>query len=78
MSMLERLINIITILWGLLFVFIVFALMIDDVPFFVTIGKMFRREFELNIIIFFGWVLILFVNYILFKKVTLWNKQGDK
>ena len=78
MSMLERLINIITILWGLLFVFIVFALMIDDVPFIVTIGQMFRREFELNIIIFFGWVLILFVNYILFKKVTLWNKQGDK
>ena len=78
MSMLKRLINVITILWGLLIVFIVFALTFDDVSFNVAIGQMFSRAFKLSIIIFFGWVLILFVNYILFQKVTLWNKQGDK
>ena len=72
MSMMKRLINVITILWGLWFVFIVFVLTISDEPF--NIGKMFDNEPELSTIFFFGWLIILFVNYILFKKVTLWNK----
>ena len=76
MSMFKRLINVITILWGLWFVFMVIVITISDET--LTIGQMFDNEPELSAIFFFGWLIILFVNYILFKKVTLWNKQGDE
>ena len=76
MSMFKRLINVITILWGLWFVFMVIVMTISDET--LTIGQMFDNEPELSAIFFFGWLIILFVNYILFKKVTLWNKQGDE
>jgi hypothetical protein len=72
MSMFKRLINVITILWGLWFVFMVIVITISDET--LTIGEMFDNEPELSAIFFFGWLIILFVNYILFKKVTLWNK----
>ena len=72
MSMFKRLINVITILWGLWFVFMVIVITISDET--LTIGQMFDNEPELSVIFFFGWLIILFVNYILFKKVTLWNK----
>ena len=72
MSMFKRLINVITILWGLWFVFMVIVMTISDET--LTIGQMFDNEPELSAIFFFGWLIILFVNYILFKKVTLWNK----
>ena len=72
MSMMKRLINVITILWGLWFVFMVIVITISDET--LTIGEMFDNEPELSAIFFFGWLIILFVNYILFKKVTLWNK----
>ena len=76
MSMFKRLINVITILWGLWFVFMAIVMTISDET--LTIGQMFDNEPELSAIFFFGWLIILFVNYIVFKKVTLWNKQGDK
>ena len=72
MSMFKRLINVITILWGLWFVFMVIVITISDET--LTIGQMFDNEPELSAIFFFGWLIILFINYILFKKVTLWNK----
>ena len=72
MSMFKRLINVITILWGLWFVFMVIVMTISDET--LTIGQMFDNEPELSAIFFFGWLIILFVNYIFFKKVTLWNK----
>ena len=72
MSMFKRLINVITILWGLWFVFMVIVITISDET--LTIGEMFDNEPELSAIFFFGWLIILFINYILFKKVTLWNK----
>ena len=82
MSMLKRLINVITLLLVSWYVFILFSLtfliIMNETDEAMWLVDHIDGTPEIFVITFFGWLIILFVNYILFKKVTLWNKQGDK
>ena len=71
---LQRLMNVVFIVWALWFLFVIFY----KVPSLSALFELTLRDVEraplLFFITFLGWLLVMAVNYILNKKATVWNK----
>lgn len=79
MSILKRLMNVATIIWVLWFILgVILPLWKADWQIQLLFTEEFFLQFmdELGIWFppFFGWLVLLFLNYILFQKLTLWHK----
>ena len=79
MSILKRLMNVATIIWVLWFIWgVILPLWKAD----WEIQLLFTEEFVLEVMNnlgiwfppFFGWLVILVLNYVFFQKLTLWHK----
>ena len=77
MNILKRLMNVITLFWILVFALNLALWIYAGPPLNLWINsftdRLINEPFP-YFPIFFGWLIILFINYILFHKVTLWNK----
>jgi hypothetical protein len=79
MSILKRLMNVATIIWVLWFILtVILPLWKEDWQIQLLFTEEFFLQFmdELGIFFpsFFGWLVLLLLNYILFQKLTLWHK----
>ena len=70
---LQRLMNVVFIVWALWFLFIIFYKVPLSKWFELTLRDV-EREPLAFFITFLGWLLVMAVNYILNKKATVWNK----
>lgn len=66
MDILKRLMNVVTLVWVALTLFCAYL--------FLTFPHPSHSDKVVMTWIAFGWLPILLINYILFHKVTLWNK----
>ena len=76
MNILKRLMNVVTVSWLLWFSLYLFVIVEDSYSY----DNFFERIAvgagvpSFAIPTFFGWLIIIVINYIIFHKVTLWNK----
>ena len=73
----QRLMNIVFIVWALWFLLSMFMTLKSGELFEIE-WRDIERHPSIFIITFLGWLLVMAVNYIFNKKVTLWNKREDK
>jgi putative flippase GtrA len=73
----QRLMNVVFIVWASWFLFLMFMTLKSGELLELTWRDL-ETEPLLSIITFLGWLLVMAVNYIFNKKVTLWNKREDK
>jgi len=72
---LQRLMNVVFIVWALWFLFIIFYKVPLSKWFELTLRDV-EREPLAFFITFLGWLLVMAVNYIFNKKATVWNKDS--
>lgn len=77
MDILKRLMNILTIIWIVFIALAMFIGIYGGVPldkWINAIIEMIIDDPHIGIPVYLGGLIILFLNYILFHKITLWNK----